>query len=128
MELDTRLSTLPINKQLEAVQRIFQNLAMAYGKRQADLWQGQDMQDVWKDWADALQGCSLGAIKHGIDLAKLDTGNNPPTQGQFLALCKTYKPAVNKLQLVHRLTPEQIEENKRRIAEITNNLAKKQRA
>jgi hypothetical protein len=29
---------------------------------------------------------------------------------------------------VHRLTPEQIEENKRRIAEITNNLAKKQRA
>ena len=101
---------------------------MAYGKRQADLWQGQDMQDVWKNWADALQGCSLGAIKHGIDLAKLDTGNNPPTQGQFLALCKTYRPEVNKLQLVHRLTPEQIEENKRHIAEITNNLAKKQRA
>ena len=101
---------------------------MAYGKRQADLWQGQDMQDVWEDWAEALQGCSLGAIKHGIDLAKLDTSNNPPTQGQFLALCKTYRPAVNKLQLVHRLTPEQIEENKRRIAEITNNLAKKQRA
>ena len=97
---------------------------MAYGKRQADLWQGQDMQDVWKDWADALQGCSLGAIKHGIDLAKLDTGNNPPTQGQFLALCKTYRPEVNKLQLVHRLTPEQIEENKRIIAEIASRFVK----
>lgn len=97
---------------------------MAYGKRQADLWRDQDMNAVLEDWAEALQGCSLGAIKHGIDLAKLDTGNNPPTQGQFLALCKTYRQAVNKLQIVHKLTPEQIEENKRKVAELSSRLVK----
>ncbi len=83
------------------------------------------MQDVYADWADALQGFSVGAIQHGLDLAKLDNASNPPTQGQFIALCKTYKP-MSKPLLVHKITEKQLAENKRRIADIVSNLAKKQ--
>ena len=89
------------------------------------MWQGMDMRDVYADWAEALQGCSLGAIQFGIELAKLEPGNNPPTQGQFVAFCRKYEPVQNVHQIVHRLTPEQIEANKRRIAEIAANLANK---
>ena len=89
------------------------------------MWQGMDMQDVYADWADALQACSLGAIQFGIELAKLEPGNNPPTQGQFVAMCRKYEPVPNVHQIENRLTPEQLEKNRRRIAEISAALATK---
>lgn len=125
MDLETRLLTLPRIKQLEVTQRIFQRFALAFGRRSADMWQGMEMADVYEDWADSLQGCSLGAIQHGIELAKLEPGSNPPTQGQFVAFCRKYEPVPNVHQLENRLTPEQLEKNKRRIAEIAAGLAAK---
>lgn len=83
------------------------------------------MQDVYADWADALQACSLGAIQFGIELAKLESSNNTPTQGQFVAMCRKYEPVPNVHQLENRLTPEQLEKNRKRIAEISAILAAK---
>lgn len=128
MELETRLLTLPRNKQLEVIQRIFQRFTLAYGRRSLDMWQGMDMQEVYADWADALQGNSLGSIQHGIDVAKNEIAEKPPTQGQFIAFCKKYQPVGNVHRLAHRLTPEQLEANKKRIAELAAGLMKKKSA
>lgn len=83
------------------------------------------MQDVYEDWADALQACSIGAIQYGIFLAKSEQSRDPPTQGQFLAMCKKYAPEVNSNQLDHKLTPEQMEANRKRISEIAAEFARK---
>lgn len=90
------------------------------------MWHGMDMQEVYADWADALQACSLGAIQYGIELAKTEQGREPPTQGQFLAMCKKYEPVETELKLEHRLTPEQLEKNKAKVAELMASLLKKQ--
>ncbi len=87
-----------------------------------------DMQEVYADWADALQGNSLGSIQFGIDVAGDDISPNPPTRGQFVAFCKRYKPVYDLPQIVHRLTPDQIEANKARIADIAAKLAKRKTA
>lgn len=89
------------------------------------MWQDMDMHEVYADWADALQACSIGAIQYGIYLAKSDQSREPPTQGQFVAMCKKYVPEVNHNQLDHKLTPEQMEANKKRISEIAAEFARK---
>lgn len=99
---------------------------MAYGRRSLDMWHGMDIQEVYAAWADKLQSCSMGAIRHGIELAENEQSEKPPTQGQFLAMCRKYEPEEIELKLEHRLTPEQVEKNKARVTEIIAGLAKKQ--
>jgi len=89
------------------------------------MWQDMNMNDVYEDWADALQNCSIGAIQYGIYLAKSEQSREPPTQGQFVAMCKKYVPEINHNQLDHKLTPEQMEANRKRIAEIAAEFARK---
>ena len=84
-------------------------------------WQGINLQDVYSDWADAMQGLSLGAINFGIEISK--GGEHPPSQGEFVKNCKGYKPA-ELLKIECKLSLEQREANKRRIAEMVKNLAK----
>ena len=84
-------------------------------------WQGINLQDVYADWADAMQGLSLGAINYGIEISK--TGEHPPSQGEFVKNCKGYKPA-ELLKIECKLTSEQREANRQRIADIAKNLSK----
>lgn len=84
------------------------------------------MQDVYTDWAEALAGCSLAAINHGITQAK--NGQHPPSQGEFLAHCRAYKPNDCVLKLELKLSPEQVEINRKRIAEIAEMLSRKKQA
>lgn len=107
------------------IQRIFKNMTSAFGKKMFDMWAGLDMQEVYADWADALQACSIGAIQYGIYLAKSEQSREPPTQGQFVAMCKKYVPEINHNQLDHKLTPEQMAANKKRISEIAAEFARK---
>lgn len=53
------------------------------------------------EWAEALGRCSLGAISHGIDHAKLQ--EHPPSLGAFIAYCKQYKPPLiaDRLEVLH---------------------------
>lgn len=66
-------------------------------------WQGLDMQAVYQDWAEALQDCSLGAIDHAIVQAK--EAQHPPSQGEFKALCKLYRPPVDESRLIGKGAP-----------------------
>lgn len=90
------------------------------------MWHGIDMEEVYSDWAKALQACSMGAIRHGIELAKARQDKDPPTQGQFLAMCKTYEPDEIGLKLDSKPTPEQVAKNKEKFAEMLAGLNKKQ--
>lgn len=103
-------------------------MALGYGRKVFDMWGELDMQDVYEDWADELQGCSIGAIKFATETAKKELLEKPPTQGQFIAFCKKYQPVGNVHRLAHRLTPEQLEANKKRIAELAAGLIKKKSA
>jgi len=96
-------------------------MSLSFGNQLSAKWQGIDMDEVHADWADAMQGLSLGAINHGIEVSK--GGAHPPSQGEFINNCKGYKPA-ELLKIESKLSPEQREANKRRIAEMVRNLAK----
>jgi hypothetical protein len=79
------------------------------------------MQAVYQDWAEQMQGLSLGSINYGITVSK--SGDHPPSQGEFIKNCKGYKPP-ELLKIECKLTPEQREANKQRIADIAKNLHK----
>jgi len=88
-------------------------------------WQGIELQDVYKDWAESMQELTLGAINHGIEESK--KSENPPNQGEFIAMCKTYKSA-QLLKIGKNLSPKQIEKNRARIAEVAAMLARSKAA
>ena len=78
-------------------------------------WSGIDLRLVYADWAEELGSMSLGAIDHGVKAAK--NCPHPPSQGEFKELCRGYKPAM-PLMIESKLTPEQIETNRKRIEAI----------
>lgn len=80
------------------------------------------MTSVYQDWADAVDDFTLGAINFGIEASKADP--HPPNQGEFIAHCKRYNPNASVLRLDSKLSQEQIEKNRARIAEIARSLAK----
>lgn len=81
------------------------------------------MADVYTDWAESLGGYTLGAINCGIALAGDE--KHPPNQHEFSEHCKKYTPPqTNAPKLQHNFTPEEIEINKKRIADIVAGLAK----
>lgn len=82
-------------------------------------WQGIDMRAVYADWSERLVGTSLAAINHATELST--DMPHPPNRGEFVALCQTYKPALPTM-IDCKLTPEQIEANRKRIADIAKTL------
>jgi hypothetical protein len=107
------------------MERVFQKLLMAYGNQLMAKWQGINLQDVYADWAERMQGLSLGSINYGIEISK--GGEHPPSQGEFINNCKGYKPA-ELLKIESKLTPEQREANKQRIADMVKNLSRSKQA
>jgi len=71
-----------------------------------------DLDLVYRSWAEDLATYSLGAINYGIEVAKRD--QHPPSLGEFIVKCQGYKPA-DAMRLEHRLTPEQLEVNRKRV-------------
>lgn len=107
------------------MEKAFQRMASFFGNQVLAKWEGLDMQMVYGEWADELSRCSLGQIRHGIELSKRE--KHPPNLGEFAELCRKYK-ASDVVKLEHKITPEQLEKNKRRIAEIAASLAKRKEA
>ncbi len=79
------------------------------------------MTEVYQDWAESMSNLTLGAINHGINEAKHE--KHPPSQGEFIAHCRKFVPPT-QIKLDNKLTPEQIEKNKARIAEIIKQLGR----
>ena len=106
--------------------RIFDCFTANYGTRFLDMWRGTDLAMVRRHWAEKLGGFhdKPQAIKAALDA--LDEKPFPPTLPEFLAMCRECSKRINTepLALEHKLTPEDIERNRKRIAEIAAGLAK----
>lgn len=77
------------------------------------------MKSVYQEWAEEMGSISIGAIQHGVKLAI--RMQFPPNLSEFMDCCSDYNPPMihpNVYSIEHKLTPEQIEENKKRVAEI----------
>jgi hypothetical protein len=95
---------------------VFQRLATAYGSQWTSKWKGIDLSEIYQDWADDLGDFSVAAIGYGVEIARRQ--EQPPNLGEFMQLCRDYKPQDNLLKISRKLTPEQIEANRRRIRAI----------
>lgn len=81
---------------------------------------------VYDDWSESLANFSIGAIKFAIEKAK--AMKHPPNQGEFKELCKEYIPSSPVLQLRRKFTPEELETNRKRLADIAEGLGMKMKA
>lgn len=110
---------------MRVIERVFQKLSLAFGNQLNSKWAGMDMDMVYGEWANDLGMFSLGAIQHGIEVAKRE--QHPPSLGEFMAACTTFKPA-NVLKLEHRATPEQMAANRQKIQAIAEMLGRRKGA
>lgn len=106
------------------VSKIFARLEGRYGSLFLDRWRGCDMENVRATWAEELGGFRDQPERIAYALKSLADQPFPPTLPEFIAACRR-APANQPLALPHKLTPEQIEENKRRLAEMMTTLFKR---
>lgn len=85
-------------------------------------WDGLNLDEVYKAWAEPMQTFSLGSINHGIEVSILN--EHPPSLGKFMENCKGYKPPIIEQQLPHLHVVDK-EKGLARIAEIKEKLTKK---
>jgi len=73
------------------VDRLFQKLAMMYGKAWLDQWSGMPMDEVKGEWSRTLTGIEPDAIRLALD-SMLTAGKPfPPTLPEFVALCRQFR-------------------------------------
>ena len=108
------------------INRLFGHFEALYGAKFSSLWQGTDIANVKRMWAEKLGGFEdkPQAIKGALDA--LDEHPYPPTLPEFIILCRTAarRMGTDKPLLECKLTPEQIERNKQRVAEMISGLMK----
>lgn len=83
------------------------------------------MQAVYADWAERMQDLSLGSIDFGIKVC--GDMPHPPSKGEFFNACRGYNPP-QLLKIESKLSPEQREANKQRMADIAKSLARSKQA
>jgi hypothetical protein len=110
------------------IQRVFLKLSYCFGNQLAAKWQGTSLEDVYDAWANDtdLGNLTLAAINCGMDIAKRQS--YPPNQSEFISFCRQYNPARTALKIKSKLSPEQIESNRKRIAGIAEMLSRNKRA
>lgn len=72
------------------VDRLFQKLALMYGKHWLDMWAGMPLDAVKSDWAAALYGFDGETIRLAIEHLKTEGKTFPPTQPEFVSLCRQF--------------------------------------
>ncbi len=70
------------------VDRIFAELLAMYGKHWLDLWAGCDIGLVKGSWGAALHGLDGEAIRLALDALRAQGKPFPPTQPEFVSLCR----------------------------------------
>lgn len=110
------------------VERIFAHMMGLYGSRFLDMWRGTDLVEVKALWAEKLGGFvdKPDSIKAAINA--LDDQPTPPSLPIFLHLCREAARRMGDPKpkaLDHKLTPEEIERNRKRAAELLAGLHQK---
>lgn len=102
------------------MQRVSDELALAFGNQFYAKWQGIPLDTLHANWADNLGEFSVGAI--GYAMKKTSRAAMPPNLGEFIAACREYNPESKVLQLRRKFTPEELEANRQRLADIAAKL------
>jgi hypothetical protein len=80
------------------IDRIFDRMAVRYGRRFMDQWAGVDLDAVKHDWASELDGLQNAPTSIVYGLANLPD-DRPPTVTQFRAICIRGIPSSDKIAL-----------------------------
>jgi hypothetical protein len=80
------------------IDRIFDRMAVRYGRRFMDQWAGVDLDAVKHDWASELDGLQNAPTSIVYGLANLPD-DRPPTVTQFRAICIRGIPSNDKVAL-----------------------------
>jgi hypothetical protein len=96
--------TLPQNPSASpdrGVDRLFAALLTMYGKHWLDLWADCDVDAVKASWASALHGVDGEAIRLALDAIQTAGKPFPPTQPEFVSLCRQFtRRGPHRLALV----------------------------
>lgn len=107
------------------MERLFQKLSLAFGNQVLAKWQGLDMQAVYAGWAESLHDVSLGAIGFAVGKSKTELAH-PPSLSEFRKICLEYvPPQSNVLKISHKLSEEQKQKNRERMAAIAEQFARR---
>ena len=107
------------------INRLFSHFEALYGSKFANLWQGTDIANVKRLWAEKLSGFEdkPKAIKLALDA--LDERPFPPTLPEFLVLCRTAARRIGTdtpPMLEHKFTEEEMQRNRERLAKMIEGL------
>lgn len=114
------------------VEKLFQKFEDWYGAKWAAQYGSFPRERVKATWAEELAGFASipGAIADALTVQKADEW--PPTLPKFLQVCRDQARRIGTAPkgpvLEHKLSPEEIQRNRERIAAISASLSKKQAA
>lgn len=72
------------------VDRLFQKLALMYGKQWLDLWAGLPIDAVKAEWARTLTGVEPEAMRMALDSLMSQGKAFPPALPEFVSLCRQF--------------------------------------
>jgi len=72
------------------VDRLFQKLALMYGKAWLDLWAGMPIDAVKAEWSRTLTGIDPEAMRLALDSLLTSGKPFPPTLPEFTSLCRQF--------------------------------------
>ncbi|MEO8752331.1 MAG: hypothetical protein ABI624_06615 [Casimicrobiaceae bacterium] len=103
-DLTNASSTASRNVSPEAlVDRLFQRFSTMYGRGWLDMWVGIPMDAIKADWAASLTGVEPEAMRLAIETLMTEGKPFPPTQPQFVSLCRQFRRrGAHQLSLVDK--------------------------
>jgi hypothetical protein len=107
---------------MKAIDRLFQRLSLNYGRLFLDMWKDIPIAEVKVEWSEGLAGYPYDEINAALTYC-LDHNTYPPTLPEFKRLCKEQRKAPVMRALPRKFTPEEMQANRNRMANIVAGLA-----
>ena len=115
---------MDLPKTRAVVDRLFERFALRWAKSFLKDYEGLDIELVKQEWIDDLSKFTLPQVSHAFEALKDQTF--PPSLPTFCAYCKAAPPPVTA-KLPEKFTPEQLQENRERVAGLFEVLARAKR-
>lgn len=82
------------------------------------------LSDIAQEWMERLGKFDLQSIKKALDHCQ-EREEHPPSLPKFFSLCESYRQDEYVQALPHKLTPEEVERNRKRIEEAASAIGMK---
>lgn len=120
--LPAKLSSLPDSW----IERIFSRMSAMYGSLFRERWRDCDLSEVKLVWAEELSTFSDNPECFGMALkAIVSECKFPPTLPEFVAICRRNYSQPKLIALEHKMTPEEIENNRIRARKMADSICRR---